>query len=310
MENQPIVDGNQPLMENKPILELPEAKKSHTLLAVIISVVVTAALVGGGVYYWQNILLNEAEETTSEVTPVQTATIKPIVTSPQSGATVEDVSKGVKIIGKAAPNSFVWLFQIWEEAPDCLNLSSALTLGDRTDTSGNFEINYIPDGNEESWSSEFSVVSLNESQKYQLKWLENTFCAPDDAKSNYFELTLKRPATNILFQDDIYRLRITDTTKECGDFYSARVIEGIDFAKKIYGIFASGSESWPQGQPVFTYAIYTRKIYDELSMSKMFGDNMPQIIMYLDSGDLLTQWPSQASPSDVPQECQIHFEKF
>jgi len=45
---------NQPLMENQPGLELPETKKSHTLLAVIISVVVTAAIAGGGVYFWAN----------------------------------------------------------------------------------------------------------------------------------------------------------------------------------------------------------------------------------------------------------------
>ena len=45
---------NQPIVESQPVLEMPETKKNHTVLAVIISVVVTAAVVGGGVYFWQN----------------------------------------------------------------------------------------------------------------------------------------------------------------------------------------------------------------------------------------------------------------
>lgn len=55
-------------MENQPGLELPEAKKNHTVLAVIISVVVTAALVGGGVYFWQNMELKTAEENSASAT--------------------------------------------------------------------------------------------------------------------------------------------------------------------------------------------------------------------------------------------------
>lgn len=49
-------------MENQPGLELPEAKKNHTLLAVIISVVVTAAIAGGGIYYWQNMQLKTVQD--------------------------------------------------------------------------------------------------------------------------------------------------------------------------------------------------------------------------------------------------------
>jgi hypothetical protein len=45
---------NQPIVESQPVLEMPETKKSYTVLAVIISVIVTAAVVGGGVYFWQN----------------------------------------------------------------------------------------------------------------------------------------------------------------------------------------------------------------------------------------------------------------
>jgi len=303
---------NQPIVENQPGLALPETKKSHTFLAVIISVIVTAAIAGGGIYYWQNKLLNEVEETTSEGTPVQTTIIKPIVTSPQSGTTIENVSDGVKIVGKAAPNSFVWLFSVSEMDPDCLNLGLSLTLGDRVDANGNFEIDYAP-SDEASWPSEFAVVSLDETQKYQLKWLESMFCAPDEAKSDAFQLTFKPTTTNILLQDDTYHFRIIGTAKSCTDYYSARMIEQPDYAKKIYGIFASGSKSWPQEQPAFTYAIYTQKVYDssvkELFLGYMKID-LPQIVLHLDNGDLLTQWPSRDIPADMPKDCEFNFEKF
>jgi hypothetical protein len=53
---------NQPIIENQPGLELPEAKKSHTILAVIISVIATAAIAGGGVYFWQNMEIKKVQD--------------------------------------------------------------------------------------------------------------------------------------------------------------------------------------------------------------------------------------------------------
>jgi hypothetical protein len=181
-------------MENQPITQPVSQKKFPASAAVLIAVVLTAIIAGGGVYFWQNMQLEESEITTPEVTPVQTAIVKPTVASPLNGTTIENPLEGIKIIGKAAPNSFVWLFSVSEMDPDCLNLSLALTLGDRADANGNFEIDYTPDGEAESWPSEFAVVSLDETRKYQLKWLESMFCAPDEAKSDYFQLNLKSTA--------------------------------------------------------------------------------------------------------------------
>lgn len=53
---------NQPIVPNEPVLEMPEMKKNHTLLAVIISVVVTAAVAGGGVYFWQNMEIKKVQD--------------------------------------------------------------------------------------------------------------------------------------------------------------------------------------------------------------------------------------------------------
>jgi len=53
---------NQPIVANQPVLEMPEMKKNHTVLAVIISVVVTAAIAGGGIYFWQNMQLKSVQD--------------------------------------------------------------------------------------------------------------------------------------------------------------------------------------------------------------------------------------------------------
>lgn len=173
-------------------MQSASSKKFPTSVAILIAVVLTAIIVGGGVYFWQNMQLKESEITTPEVTPAQTAVIKPTITSPRSGATVEKALDGVKIVGKAAPNSSVWLFQVSEMDPNCLSMASALTLGDMVNANGNFEITYTPSGEEENWPSEFAVVSLDPNQKYKLNWVSGVFCAPDEAKSDYFQLTLKR----------------------------------------------------------------------------------------------------------------------
>ncbi len=299
---------NQPIMENQPGLELPEAKKSHTLLAVIISVVVTAAIAGGGVYFWQNMQSEEAEVTSPEVTPVQTTIIKPIVTSPQSGATVENSPEGIKITGKAAPGSTVWLVGVGEMDPYCFPLADMLTLGDKADTSGNFELTYEPTGDPENWFNLFGVVSLDENQKYQLNWVDGVFCAPDEAKSDYFQLNLKTPS-NILFQDDTYRFRVVGTAESCADYYDVKIMESIENSIKSYGVFAPGSKTWGTDFPALgTYAIYTQAAYDKLPVDEL--QSKPRIILRLDNGDVLAFWHPQDSPSDMPKDCELNFEKF
>ena len=284
-------------------------KKSHTILAVIISVVVTAAIVGVGVYFWQNMESEEAEVTTPEVTPTQTTIIKPTVTSPQNGATVENALDGIKITGKAAPGSTVWLVGVGEMDPYCFPLADMLTLGDKADTSGNFELTYKPTGDPENWFNLFGVVSLDENQKYQLNWVNGTFCAPSEAKSDYFQLTLKQTPTNVLFQDDTYRFRITTTAKACEDYYDVKVIEPLTTdAKKSYGIFVPGSKNWPQEYPAFSYAIYSQADYNKFSPTELPGK--PEITLRVDNGNLLTWWQPQDSPPDMPQDCQLNFEKF
>ena len=121
----------------------------------------------------------------------QTTTVKPTVTSPRSGETLGKAFGGVRIVGKAAPNSYVWLFQVSEMDPNCLSMASALVGANRVDANGNFEIIYAPYGEAENWPSEFAVVSIDPNQKYKLSWLNNTFCAPNEAKSDYFQLILK-----------------------------------------------------------------------------------------------------------------------
>ncbi len=301
---------NQPIIENQPGLEMPEMKESHTLLAVIISVVVTAAIAGGGVYFWQNMESKEAESTVPESTSVQTTIVKPTVTSPQNWATVESALDGVKIAGKAAPNSSVWLFQVSEMDAYCLHLASALTLGDRPDANGNFEIDYIPEGDEESWPSEFAVVAIDESQKYQLRWVTGSFCAPEEATSDYFHWTLKQTATPVLFQDDAYHFRIIGTSKSCEDYYDIKV-ETTDVpagALKAYSVFAPGSKSWPQGFSTGTYVVYTQEAYNKLPSDSLPGK--PRIIFSLENGDVIVRWDPQDSPSDMPQGCKFNFERF
>jgi hypothetical protein len=181
-------------MENQPIMQPEISKKFPMSVAILITVVLTAVIVGGGVYFWQNMQLEEPETTTPEVISDQNTIVKPIVTSPLSGATIEKASDGVKITGKAAPNTYVWLFQVSEMDPNCLDMGLDLEGANRVDASGNFEIIYAPYGKEESWPREFAVVSIDPNQKYKLSWLNNTFCAPDEAKSDYFQLILKSTA--------------------------------------------------------------------------------------------------------------------
>lgn len=300
---------NQPIVPNQPVLEMPEMKKNHTLLTVIISVVVTAAIVGGGVYFWQNMESKEAEVTSPEVTPIQTATIKPTITSPQGGTTIENALDGVKITGKAAPGSTVWLVGVGEMDPFCFPLADMLTLGDKVDASGNFELTYKPTGDPGNWFNLFGVVSLDENQKYQLNWVNGTFCAPDEAKSDYFQLNLKTPS-NILFQDDTYRFRVIATAKECADYYDFKV-KTTDIPKgalKAYSIFVPGSESWPQNLSSGLDAIYTQEAYDKLSSDDM--QIKPRIIFDLGDGKVIVKWDPQDSPPDMPQNCHLNFEKF
>lgn len=177
-------------METQPIVQ-PLSPKKFPVAAVLISVVLTAIIVGGGVYFWQNMQLKEAEVTAPEVTPIQTTTVKPTVTSPRSGETIGRAFGGVRITGKAAPNSSVWLFEVPEMDPGYLGFDEMLTGAERVDTSGNFEIIYTPFGEAESWPSEFSVVSLDQSQKYGLIWSTSKIFVPTEAKSDYFQLILK-----------------------------------------------------------------------------------------------------------------------
>lgn len=191
-------------MENQPTIQPEISKKFPIIAVVIIAVVLTALIVGGGVYFWQNMKLKEAEVAAPEVTPIQTAIVKPTVTSPLNGATIKNASDGVKITGKAAPNSTVWLFQVSEMDPNCLSMASNLTGGDRVDASGNFVMIYEPEGEMESWPSEFTVVSLNENQKYQLSWVNGIFCAPDETKSDNFQLILKPATTPTTYTNNEY----------------------------------------------------------------------------------------------------------
>ena len=295
-------------MENQPGLELPETKKSHTLLAVITSVIVTAAIAGGGVYFWQNMQLEESEITTPEATPGQITTIKPSITSPLSGATIENATDGVKITGKAAPNSTVWLFPVSEMNPTCLSMATAETLGDKADASGNFEIIYTPYGDEKTWPSEFTIVAFGENQKYQLSWVDGVFCAPEEVKSDYFQLNLKTPS-NILFQDDTYRFRVVGTAESCADYYDVRIMESTKNSIKSYGVFAPGSKTWGTDFPALgEYAIYTQAAYDKLPVNEL--QSKPRIILRLDNGDVLVWWHPQDSPSDMPKDCELNFEKF
>lgn len=231
---------NQPIIENQPGLELPETKKGHTFLAVIISVVVTAAIAGGGVYFWQNIQSEEAEVAAPEVTPVQTTIIKPIVTSPQSGATVKNSPEGIKIMGKATPNSTVWLFAVSEMDPSCLSMDTNLTGGDKVDANGNFEMIYEPEGEMESWPSEFTVVSLNENQKYQLSWVNGVFCAPDETKSDDFQLILKPSTAPITYTNNEYKFSLVFPAewgaieeKDVLNLGADKIVKAMDLVSKI-----------------------------------------------------------------------------
>ena len=297
----------------------PESPKKFPVVAVLISVILTAAIVGGGVYFWQNMQLEESEITTPEATPGQITTTKPSITSPLSGATIENATDGVKITGKAAPNSTVWLFPVSEMNPTCLSMATAETLGDKADASGNFEITYYPTGEMESWPSEFAIVAFGENQKYQLSWVDGVFCAPEEVKSDYFQLTLtttqatppteKKIEEYLFVQDDTYRFRITGTARSCADYYDVKGVESKVDAIKSYGLFVVGSKSgWPSDSPSQTYNILSRETYDKFSPDELPGQ--PRILLQLAYGELLTAWDPQDSPPDMPQDCRINFEKF
>jgi hypothetical protein len=193
-------------MEDQPIMPPVSPKKFPMSVAILIAVVLTALIVGGGVYFWQN--MQSKEVAAPEVTPVQTAIVKPTVTSPLNGATVENATAGVRITGKAAPNSFVWLFPVSEMDSSCLSMATNLTGGDKVDANGNFEMIYEPEGEMESWPSEFTVVSLNENQKYQLNWVNGIFCMPDETKSDNFQLTLKPSTVPYTYTNNEYKFSL------------------------------------------------------------------------------------------------------
>ncbi|MFA5128873.1 MAG: hypothetical protein WC445_02790 [Patescibacteria group bacterium] len=226
-------------MENQPITQ-PASPKKFPVIAVLISVVLTALIVGGGVYWWQNMESKEAEPTVPESASVQTTIVKPTVTSPLSGATVENSPEGIKITGKATPNYTVWLFPVSEMDPSCLSMASNLTGGDKVDAGGNFEIIYEPTGEMESWPSEFVVVSLDENQEYQLSWVNGVFCAPDEAKSDSFKLTLKPATTPTTYTNSEYGFSLVFPVewgaieeKDVLNLGADKIVKAMDLVSKI-----------------------------------------------------------------------------
>lgn len=146
------------------------------------------------------------------------------------------------------------------------------------------------------------VAALNQCQDTvnEISIFFSTLAAP--------KLTERKIESYLLFQDDTYRFRVTATAKTCADYYSIIAIEPLENSLRSYGIFAPGSKVWGTNFPASTCAIYTQAAYAKLPSGEM--QSKPEIILRLDNGNLLTEWQPQDSPPDMPQGCQLNFEKF
>jgi len=181
--------------------KVPAKNKIIFWPSVIISILI-AVIIGGAVYTWawqvigvkdrqikdlQQELISQSAPPVKEITP-EVQIEKPTVTS------IEKNSEGNFVIkGKAKPNSSVWLYQVPEMDEDCLVLGTdALNLADLADENGNFEKIYTPSEDilKHLEFYEFAIVSIDSEKKYDLSWIENKFCAPNETKSEYFKLSL------------------------------------------------------------------------------------------------------------------------
>ncbi|OGJ42859.1 hypothetical protein A3I58_01805 [Candidatus Peregrinibacteria bacterium RIFCSPLOWO2_02_FULL_39_10] len=110
--------------------------------------------------------------------------------------------------------------------------------------------------------------------------------------------------TVILYTDSDYKFNLI-TSAECAEYFSVKGDQPSEMMKnvsEVYSVYAPLSVSWSD-TPWFYYHVLTQEAYDILPLDEPPGK--PEIILTLDSGDLLVRWSPQDRPGDQPLECEF-----
>lgn len=111
--------------------------------------------------------------------------------------------------------------------------------------------------------------------------------------------------TAVLYTDEDYKFNLI-VSKECEKYFSVKLGElsetTID-ALKVYDVYAPLSTEWNDSLWFF-YNILTQEAYDKFPSGEPPGK--PEIILTLESGNLLVRWNPQDRPGDQPAECEFN----
>lgn len=109
----------------------------------------------------------------------------------------------------------------------------------------------------------------------------------------------------VLYEDKEAGILFT-TTKECETSLSVKPAAKGGQEVKHYDVYATGSKTWPKNTPWYSYSVFTAKTYNAIIPDELPG--RPDIVLKLNSGDLLTKWSHNDGPTDV--HCTINVENL
>ena len=111
--------------------------------------------------------------------------------------------------------------------------------------------------------------------------------------------------TAILYTDDDYKFNLV-TSVECAEYFSVKGDQPSETMKnvlEVYSVYAQLSVSWSD-TPWFYFHVLSQEAYDNLPSDEPPGK--PEILLTLESGELLVRWNPQDRPEDKPEECEFN----
>lgn len=110
--------------------------------------------------------------------------------------------------------------------------------------------------------------------------------------------------TAVLYTDEDYKFKFT-ASEECEKYFSIKADESLAIVKapplNRY-ILSAPLSDWGNDTWVY-YEVLTQEDYDAFPVDEPPGK--PEVMLTLDSGELLVRWNPQDRPNDQPMECEF-----